>query len=406
MKLPLLLIISSLLLTACSGLLEDDNSTPPAELIDIVQTLEIETLWQTNNRTSLDILEQGHHSQLSLESKERQLKLRPVLADKQIYVAEPNGVVNGYEAESGSRMWQVDTKAELGAGPGLGGSLVVLGSRNGEVIALDRLSGEERWRKRVSSEILATPAISDERVVVHTIDGKVYGLDMATGKQAWLYEVSIPLLTLRGSGSAVISGSLAIVGFSGGKLVALELSNGTPRWEVNISTPTGRSELDRIVDIDADPVVVDDVVYAASYQGELAAVTLDGGRVLWRTELSSYAGVAVDHDRVFLADARGHLWGIDARTGGALWKQTKLQGRKLSAPVVLGNYLLVGDFEGYMHWLSIDDGALLARKNFDSAAITMQPAVAGDIAYVFDIEGQLAAIQTGKKIAVATQMEP
>ena len=402
---PFILSSSLLLLTGCSSWLEDDNSDPPAELIDIVQALEIETLWQTDGQTSLAFLEQGSHSRQQIERRERQLKLRPALDSERIYVAKPDGAVNAYEVESGNSAWQVETGADLGAGPGVGAQLVVLGSRNGEVIALEKESGDERWRQRVSSEILATPAITNERIVVHTIDGKVYGLDAGTGQQLWLYEVSIPLLTLRGSGSPVISGSLVIIGFSGGKLVALQLDNGNPLWEVNISMPTGRSELDRIVDIDADPVVTDGIVYAASFQGELAAVTLESGSVLWRTELSSYAGMAIDHKKIYLTDARGHLWGVDLRTGGALWKQEKLQGRKLSAPVVLGDYLLVGDYEGYLHWLSVEDGALLARERLESAAISMQPAVSGDVAYVFDIQGQLAALRATKKITVATQTE-
>ncbi len=402
------LSLSLLLLTGCSSWLEDDNSDPPAELIDITQTLEIERLWETNLLTGLEIFSQEESPSFSLVSnRDRLLKLRPARVGQQLFIAKPEGEVSGYQAENGNKLWQVETGAELGAGPGVGDSLVILGSQNGEVIALDRKSGEERWRKQVSSEVLATPALSKSYVIVHTIDGKVYGLDAHSGKEVWVYQVSVPLLTLRGSGSPVISGSLVIIGFPGGKLVALQLSDGTPQWEVTITIPTGRSELERIVDIDADPIIVDGIVYAASFQGEVAAVTLNSGNVLWRSELSSYAGLSVDSKMVYLSDARGHLWGIDQRTGGILWKQEKLQGRKLSAPVVLtGGYLLVGDFEGYLHWLSVEDGRLLARERFHSAAISMQPAVIEDVAYVFDIEGHLAAFRASEKITIATQMEP
>lgn len=400
------LSLSLLLLTGCSSWLEDDNSDPPAELIDITQTLEIEKLWQTNVITGLQIFDQELPPSGDYSNRDHLLKLRPALGGKQVFIAKPEGEVSGYQIESGNRLWQVDTGADLGAGPAVGQGFVIIGSLNGEVIALDKATGEERWRQQVSSEILATPAISKTHVVVHTIDGKVYGLDTSSGKESWVYQVSVPLLTLRGSGSPVISGSLAVIGFSGGKLVGLQLSDGTPQWEVTITIPTGRSELDRIVDIDADPVVVGDVVYAASFQGEVAAIALNSGNVLWRSKLSSYAGLSVDQKKVYLSDAYGHLWGIDRRTGGILWKQEKLQGRKLSAPVVMGeNYLLVGDFEGYLHWLSIDDGRLLARENFGSSAISMQPAVVDDIAYVFDIGGRLAAFQASEKITDTTQME-
>jgi len=400
------LSLSLLLLTGCSSWLEDDNSDPPAELIDITQTLKIERLWETNMLTGLEIFDQEEPPFSPDQNRDRLLKLRPALADQQVFIAKPDGEVTGYQTQSGNKLWQVKTEAELGAGPGVGEGLVILGSQNGEVIALNQETGEEQWRKQVSSEILATPAISKAYVVIHTIDGKVYGLDTSSGKEAWVYQVSVPLLTLRGSGSPVISGSLVVIGFPGGKLVGLQLSDGTPQWEVTITIPTGRSELERIVDIDADPIIVDGVVYAASFQGEVAAVALKSGNVLWRSELSSYAGLSIDQKMVYLSDARGHLWGIDQRTGGVLWKQEKLQGRKLSAPIVLeGGYLLVGDFEGYLHWLSVEDGRLLARERFHSAAISMQPAVIDDIAYVFDIEGRLAAFRTSEKTTVATQME-
>jgi outer membrane protein assembly factor BamB len=400
------LSLSLLLLSGCSSWLEDDNSDPPAELIDITQSLEIERLWKTNVITGLQIFDQEVTLGVAEEKRDGLLKLRPALSDEQIFVAKPEGEVTGYNIDSGNKLWQVKTGAELGAGPGIGHGLVVLGSQNGEVIALDQSTGDERWRQQLSSEVLATPAISETHIVVHTIDGKVYALDASTGKEAWVYQVSVPLLTLRGSGSPVIAGPLVIVGLSGGKLAGLLLSDGTPQWEVTITIPTGRSELDRIVDVDADPVVVDGIVYAASFQGEVAAIALTSGNVLWRSKVSSYAGLSVDQTKVYLSDEKGHLWGIDRRTGGVLWKQEKLQGRKLSAPVLIDDrYLLVGDFEGYLHWLSIEDGHLMARENLDSTAISMQPAVVNDIAYVFDLDGRLAAFQTNKKITVTTQME-
>ncbi len=400
------LSLSLLLLTGCSSWLEDDNSDPPAELVDITQALEIEKLWQTNVITGLQIFDQELPPSSEGSGRDHLLKLRPALGGQHVFIAKFEGEVSGYQIEDGNKLWQVETGVELGAGPAVGQGLVILGSLNGEVIALDKTTGEERWRQQVSSEILATPAVSKTHIVVHTIDGKVYGLDTLSGKERWVYQVSVPLLTLRGSGSPVISDSLAIVGFSGGKLVGLQLSDGTPQWEVTITIPTGRSELDRIVDIDADPIVIDDIVYAASYQGEVTAIALNSGNVLWRSKLSSYAGLSVDRKKIYLSDARGHLWGIDRRTGGVLWKQEKLQGRMLSAPAVMGdNYLLVGDFEGYLHWLSVDDGRLLARENFDLAAISMQPTVVDDVAYVFDVEGHLAAFQAADKITVATQIE-
>ena len=381
-----------LLLAGCSSWFEEDNSDPPADLVDFTPALVSETLWQTNvSDRELDLL---LYEKQTLNKDTGRLKLQPVIQNDRIFIADQPGLVKALNRETGKTVWRADIQSAVTTGPGVGSGLVIIGSSNAEVIALDQETGELLWRQAVSSEVLAAPAISGGRVVVHTIDGKVYCLEAATGKLAWVHERQIPLLTLRGSSTPVISGSLVIVGFSGGKMIGLDLNNGDALWEVSVSVPTGRSELERIVDIDADPVLRDGVAYAASYQGELAAVTEDTGTVLWRYKVSSYAGLDVDHKNVYVADSVGDVWAIDTRTGSALWKQDKLHGRKLTAPRVIGDTLLLGDFEGYLHWLSVEDGRLLARDRLGYSAIASQPAVAGDVIYVYNRNGSLAALRT------------
>ena len=390
-KFSFFILLPALLLAGCSSWFEEDNSDPPADLVDFTPTLVSETLWQTNvSDRELDLL--LHEKQKSY-MEPGLLKLRPVIRKDRIFIADQPGLVKALDRETGKTLWRADIKTAVTAGPGIGSGLVIIGSSNAEVIALDQRTGEQQWRQSVSSEVLAAPAISGGRVVVHTIDGKVYGLDAESGKLAWVHERQIPLLTLRGSGTPIISGSLVIVGFSGGKMIGLDVENGDALWEVSVSVPTGRSELERIVDIDADPVLRDGVAYAASYQGELAAVTEDTGTVLWRYEVSSYAGLDVDHKNVYVADSVGDLWAIDTRTGSALWKQDKLHGRKLTAPRVIGDTLLVGDFEGFLHWLSVEDGRLLARDRLGYSAIATQPTVVDDVIYVYNRNGSLVALR-------------
>ena len=231
-------------------------------------------------------------------------------------------------------------------------------------------------------------------MVVHTIDGKLFGLDALTGTQKWIYDRSIPVLTLHGSSSPVIVGNSVIGGFASGKLVMLDLLSGELLWEITVSAPSGRSELERMVDIDGDPLVIGDVVYAVTYQGEMAAVSLQTGVVLWRRKLSSYAGMGADYAQIYVSDDADHVLSVDPGNGSALWKNKKLQYRKLTAPVVLGERILVGDFEGYLHFLSRVDGRLEGRLRVAKSAISTQPLVIDGIVYIYADGGEMAAITT------------
>lgn len=377
------LIALPLLLTGCSSMnpidwfADEDNSEPPAELVEMENEVTPSIRWSASISDGAD---------------EQRVKLVPYVDKGRVYAASRGGEVRALDAESGRPLWSRDTELEISGGPGAGEGLVLIGTSNGEVVALDENSGDEKWRARVSSEVLSVPKAAHGVVVVHTIDGKLFGLDTASGQQRWLYDRTTPVLTLHGSSSPVISGRRVICGFASGKLAMLDLQSGDLLWEVGVSAPSGRSELERMVDIDGDPLVIGDTVYVATYQGEMAAVSLETGIVLWRRQLSSYAGLGADYLYLYVSDESDHVLAVDPGNGAAIWKNKKLQYRKLTAPVLLGGYVMVADFEGYLHLLAREDGRLLGRLRVAKSAITTPPVVVNDVAYVYGEGGEMAAI--------------
>ncbi|RMG33816.1 MAG: hypothetical protein D6720_10730 [Gammaproteobacteria bacterium] len=229
--------------------------------------------------------------------------------------------------------------------------------------------------------------------MIRTIDGKVQGLDATTGEERWRYEREIPVLTLRGTGDPIISGDHVLCGMAGGKLVDLDLRTGAVHWDVTVSIPSGRSELERLADIDANPLVLGGLVFVATYQGEVAALEEDTGEILWRRKFSSYSGMAADRYNVYAADADGFVWALDADNGSARWRQEALKNRQLSDVAVLAGTVAVGDFEGYVHLLSSEDGSLVGRTRVGSAPITHGMLVADGVLYVMGDEGDLAALK-------------
>jgi len=374
-------VLAMLVLAGCTSVSEwisPAKQDPPAELQDIEARVSIDTLWRIDAGSGSD---------------DKRLNLVPLIADGRLYVAEADGALMALDAANGSRLWRVELDAPLSGGPGVGEGLVVVGTTDAEVIAVSVADGSLQWRAPVSSEVLSTPAVSNARVVVSTIDGKVDGLDAASGKRVWRYEREIPTLTLRGSGSPVLSGDRVLCGMPGGKLVSIQVRDGTVLWDASVSVPRGRSELERLSDIDGDPLILGGIIYVASYQGEVAALEESSGELLWRRKFSSYSRMGADRYNVYASDAEGVLWALDADNGSALWRQEALRNRQLSDVGMISGYVAAGDFEGYVHFLSPDDGSLVGRTRVGGEPITKGMLTTAEVLYVMGDGGELAALQ-------------
>jgi outer membrane protein assembly factor BamB len=303
-----------------------DNIHQPAELGVVTPSITVQRLWSR-----------------SFGKGERLLGLRehPMIADGRVYVASSHDAyVYALDLTTGHELWKTDTKLRLSGGPGAGSGSVVVGSINGDIVALSADTGAERWRVRTSSEILSTPLIAGNVVLVRSGDGHVVALDLADGKRRWAFERALPSLSLRGNPSPVLGGNgLVYLGFEDGTLVALRAQDGIKVWEQVVVSPEGRSELDRLADIDGDVVASPDGVFAASYKGKIGAFNPNNGSPLWNHELTSYGGLARSGDTLFASDAVGTVWALDRSSGSALWKQDALGYRWLSSPAVQNGYV-------------------------------------------------------------------
>jgi outer membrane protein assembly factor BamB len=370
-----ILLMSASLLTGCSWFGGKDNSEPPAKLKSFEKRVELRKVW---GRDSGD----GTDGQF--------VKLVPALVDGRIYVADRDGTVWALELETGKLIWRSKTGLAISAATGVGGGLVLVGSSEGQLAALDAETGEQRWRVDVTSEVLSVPQIYEDTVIIQTVDGAISALSTQDGQRRWIYNRSVPVLTLRGTSTPFVGGGVVLAGFANGEMVALEVATGREVWQTAVAVPHGRTELQRIVDVDANPVVDQGLLYAASYQGRLVAVSLQDGHVLWNRDMSTYAGMAVDSSQVFVTDADSEVWAIDRRTGRSLWKQADLRRRSLTGPTVIDDYVAVGDFEGYLHLLSRSDGSIVGRERVDSEGIQATPVVvSGDRLLVLGAGGEL-----------------
>lgn len=372
----LLLIALAIGLNACSWLRGEDNTEPPAELTDIKARVELNKRWQRDIGSDID---------------EQFVRLRPALADGRIFAADRKGRVTALNSADGKELWQVKTGIAVSSGVGVGAGLVLVGSSEAELVALDMADGKERWRTVLSSEILSVPAAAGDIVVVQTVDGKLTALSATDGTRNWVADQSVPVLSLRGTGSPLLIQNAIIAGFDNGKLAVLDMQRGIPAWETSIGVAHGRSELERMVDIDSQPQVWGGVIYTVTFQGRVAAVEGNSGRILWARDMSSVVGLGVDFQHVYVTDEVSHLWALERTNGASVWKQDKLTHRALTAPVAFGEYVAVADFEGYVHLLARYDGEIVARARADSKGVLATPLVDGDTLYIYGNGGTLTA---------------
>jgi outer membrane protein assembly factor BamB len=362
-------------LSGCAGR-NKDATEPPAELTEFDATLDVEKIWS---------------DKVGGKSERLRLGLRPATDGARIFAGAYDGQAAAFDAASGDRIWAVDTGLPLTAGPGFGENLLAFGSADGDLLMLDAATGQERWRQALGSEVLAPPAVGSGVVVVRSVDGRLRGFSTATGSMLWNVEQNLPALTLRGNTAPRVSGTLVVSGFNNGRVGAYEIADGDPAWEVAIANPTGRSELERLVDVSAGLSIVGNDVYVVGYHGRAVGIDLETGVVLWQQELSSYAGLGTDINNVYVTSDFDAVVALERNAGTQLWRQEALRLRDLTAPTRYANTLVVGDYEGYLHWLSPDDGSFLARERAAGQRITGPPLVVGQNVYVQGEDGTLAA---------------
>ena len=357
----------------------EDNTEPPTELVKYKPEIEIDVLWKEN-------VGDGADNQF--------LNLVLAVSYGKVLAADRNGLVQARDIKTGDLIWETETDYNLSAGPGIGNNTVILASSNAEIVALDLDTGEQKWVYSVSSEVLATPIIENNIVIIRTTDGKVFALSEEHGVQLWVFERSVPALSIRGTGTPIIVEDNVIAGYANGKLLALRLIDGKAGWETSISIPSGRSEVERLVDLDVNPVETDGVIFISSYQGGTTAVLELDGDVLWRKEdVSSYSGLSYDWRYLYISDVSSHVWQLDQRNGASLWKQDELSFRTLTGPVAYDDYVVVGDYDGYVHWLANSDGRQLGRIKIAGSAINAMPVIVDNIVYVYSKDGRLAALK-------------
>ena len=316
----------------------------------------------------------------------------PAVSGNTVYAAGAAGQITGFDVQSGKVLTRVNVGQKLSGGVAASGSLVLVGTAKGEVLAYDA-SGKQLWKTQLAGEVLAPPAVEAALVAVRAGDGRIYGLDAVSGKQRWVYQRSTPALSLRSYSGVVLERGAVFAGFPGGRLVGLNAQTGAVGWDSVVALPKGTTELERVADVMGLPVVDGDRVCAVAYQGRVACFDTQSGTTIWARDMSSVAGMDADHRGAYITDEKNAVIALDKTNGGSLWKQDKLFGRGVSAPLAFGRYVIVGDFEGYVHLLSREDGSFVGRVATDGSAIGATPvALDGDTVLVQTRNGGVFAI--------------
>ena len=391
-------IVLSSALFACSSTDDDeDTSNLPAELTELEPQFEPKVLWEES-------VGDGSDDYFS--------RLKPVVAYDKVYSASRAGDVIAFDVKSGKEVWQTDlsdvnndrsfwdsrVSALLSGGPITGLNKVFIGSENGKIYALDAQTGAVLWQQNIKGEVINAPAFESGLVVVNSASGIMKALDAENGEEVWKIEQDVPALTLRGISAPVLASGGVLIGTGKGGVDVYLLNNGQQGWSSEIGEATGSTELERVIDVDSAPVVFGDKVYAVSSRGYLAAIDLQSGRILWKRQYSSYRKISIYRNTIFLTNLRGHVYAIDRVNGIERWSNLALANRGVTGPVIVDDYVVVGDFEGYLHWIDQESGEIVARHEVDGSGIHATPTVVDDIIYAQSRDGDLQAIETPKII--------
>lgn len=377
-------LVLSLSLAACTtvkgwfSMDDDDDPRRPADLVEFEPTARLKQLWSVG-------VGNGQGKGLN--------KLQPVVVGELIYVASSDGRLAAVERGTGNKRWEKRLEKSLSGGVGHYRDSLFLGTADGELMRLSSADGEVVWSIPVSGEILAPPQGNGRVVVVQTYDGKLHGYEQASGRRLWTYDSNVPVLTLRGTSTPIISDGRVFAGFANGRVMAFDVRSGRIEWETRLAIPQGRSEIERIVDVDGSMALVGGELYAASYQGRIAAIEARGGNRIWQRDISSYSGVSVGFNNVYAADENGSVKAFLRNGQGLRWEQDALAYRELSRPTPVSSYLAVVDLEGYLHLLSQVDGSFAAREKVDGKGARADMASDGRTLYVYGNSGKLMAYE-------------
>jgi outer membrane protein assembly factor BamB len=387
------LVLVAMTLTGCSTVkgwfagkdAAAKKALEPAELVKFEPSVRVDRIWSTG-----------------VGKGEGRIGVRqaPLVHDGRVYAAAVEGGVHALDLQTGKEIWKYvpakekkQPKLRLSGGPGAGDGLVVIGTLDGQVIALDAANGSEKWKAKVPGEVITAPAVAQGLVFVRSNDGRTTAFDAATGEQRWFNSQELPTLTVRGNAPVVTGPGVLFIGNDDGTLSALAMQDGRPLWEQMVGTPEGRTELERMADVDGAPVLEGNTLYVTSFKNETMAIEGPTGRPLWSRDHGGAGGVAISSGNVVVTDGKGTVYGLDKNSGSAMWSQQALARRSVTGAAIQGDYAVVGDYKGYVHWLRLSDGELAARAKSGGDALLAQPVVADGILLVQNVDGKLTAFR-------------
>jgi len=377
-----LLLVLALVISGCSIFGGSKDPFEPAKLERYSAAFKVKKVWSRKLGGSTELL---------------RLSLGPASSGDVVVAVAHSGRVSAFDAAKGRKRWSVKTKLPLAGGAAVDDRYVAVGSINGVVVLLSLEDGKEIWRQNVASEVLAAPALAPGQVIVRTVDGRITALSTVDGAELWFNQQSMPRLSLRGTSTPIVIGRVVVCGFDNGRLAAYNLSDGNALWDVMLAPPSGRTEIERLIDLDSSAVLVGNDLYAISYQGRLASIAAESGQLLWSQELSSYAGIAGDATSIYASLSDGELLAVSSASGRELWRSGSLLNRDITGPALHEGSVVVGDFQGYVHWFDAFTGEIEARVKVDGDRISAVPLVVGDMLYVTSDGGKIAAYRIVRK---------
>ncbi|MBS0308157.1 MAG: outer membrane protein assembly factor BamB [Proteobacteria bacterium] len=381
-KLTLLVSASVMLLAGCSTLSslnpfasKTPSSNAPVPLTEFNQTMAVRTAW------SLSVGSAGAYT------------FSPVIVSGDVFAAAADGSITRVDVATGRTIWRISADSTLTAGVGSDGNTVAVAGAKGAILAFDG-NGKQRWKAQASSEILSSPVVAQGMVIVRSADNKTTAYDAETGTRRWVTQHTAPALILRGAPGILVAGPSAFVAMPGGKLASLALGNGGIRWEATVGAPRGTTELERIADTAGMPILLGNEICAVAYHGRISCFDAGSGATRWAKAFSSDVGLGADERFIYGADENGAVAAFARDSGASVWRNTQLKNRRLSAPLAVGRAVAVGDYQGYIHFLSSEDGALLARVATDGSPVVGTPLLAGSLAIFQTKSGTLVALAT------------